>query len=264
MIKIGVIGASGRMGQSLLMAAEAHAQMTPAAALVSADSVRLGQPTSGGLTFMHTDDLIAGQIDVLVDFSLPEALVTNLATAQRLQVPIVVCTTGLTSAQQELMEQAAAEIPVLYAANTSVGVTLLQQLVQLASFALPDADIEIIEAHHQHKRDAPSGTALVLGESAAAGRKQELANVTAGIRGDGQRRPGSIGFASIRAADIVGEHCVLMAQTGERLELSHKVSDRRVFATGALQAARWLSDQPAGRYRMADMLDLKQALKDIL
>lgn len=262
-MKLGILGASGRMGQAVMKAAAAQGvQVT--AAIVSAQSGALGQAATAEVNYQPVADLTPQQVDVLVDFSLPQGLSENLAAAQRLQVPIVICTTGLSAQQQAEIDAAAQQVPVLYAANTSVGVTLLRQLVQLTSAAVPEWDIEIIEAHHSAKRDGPSGTAVALGESAAAGRDASLAELSAGVRGDGRREPGSIGFAVIRAADIVGEHTVMFAQPGERVELSHKVADRKVFAQGALQAAQWLVQQAKGRYSMADMLALKTLLKQLV
>lgn len=262
-MKIGVIGASGRMGQAVLHEAQAQG-LEPAAAIVGAHSTKRGERTVAGLQFTDGSELTATAVDVLVDFSLPAALPANVALAERLGTPLVVCTTGLAAEQHRLLERAAASVPVLYAANTSVGICLLEQLVELASASLPDADIEITEAHHSAKRDGPSGTALVLGEAAARGRGTTLAEVSAGVRGDGLRQAESIGFSVIRAADIIGEHSVLLAQPGERVELNHRVSDRRIFARGALQAAQWLVRQPAGRYRMADSLNLTAHLRKLL
>lgn len=263
-MKLGIIGATGRMGQAVIRSARKF-DVRVTAAIVSQYSTRYGEPIypnpdSAGVRYQRAAEIQAGQVDVLIDFSLPNALSDNVALAQRLGVPIVVCTTGLAATQRYLLYTVAQEIPVLYAANTSVGVTLLRQLVQLAAAVLPNSDIEIIEAHHSAKRDGPSGTAIALGESAAAGRGQTLAEVSAGVRGDGIRAAGSIGFAVIRAADIIGEHTVLLAHAGERIELTHRVSSRRVFAQGALQAALWLQQQPAGLYSMADMLQIETQL----
>lgn len=262
-MKVGVIGASGRMGHAVLQEV-AEQGLVAAAALVSATSSRIGQAALPELNYTDGSDLQPDTLDVLIDFSLPSALADNLQLAQKLGVPIVVCTTGLNHEQQAWLDAAAASIPVLYAANTSVGICLLEQLVQLTSASLATADIEILEAHHSAKRDGPSGTALLLGEAAARGRGVELTAISAGVRGDGLRAPGSIGFAVMRAADIIGEHNVLVAQPGERIELQHRVSDRRVFARGALQAAQWLVGQPNGRYRMADSLQLGKHLQQLL
>ena len=267
-MKLGIFGATGRMGQAVIASARRN-NATVTAALVSELSSRYGEPirannADGGVCFQHAKELQPGQVEVLIDFSLSQALPENLQRAQQLQVPIVVCTTGLSAQQQQQLADAAEHIPVLYAANTSVGITLLRQLVQLTAAALPDTDIEIFEAHHSAKRDGPSGTAVVLGESAAAGRGKQLSELSAGVRGDGIREPGSIGFSVLRAADIIGEHTVMFAHAGERLELTHRVSDRQIFAQGAIQAAQWLVKQPPGRYSMADMLQLKTLLKQLV
>lgn len=261
-MKIGVIGASGRMGQTLIKALGQHHELQLAAAIVSADSKMLGKPVAD-LQYQSLAQLTAA-VDVLIDFSLPGALTDNLIFAQRQQLPIVVCTTGLQSEQQQQLNQVADSIPVLHARNTSVGIVLLEQLAALSAAALSAADVEIAEAHHKHKKDAPSGTAIALAEAVARGRQQDIKAIDRGIRGDGERAEGSIGFAITRAADIVGEHQVMLAQSGERLELTHRVSDRKIFADGALQAAQWLQTQAPGFYQMQDMLNLKASLQRLL
>ncbi|SDB46252.1 dihydrodipicolinate reductase [Pseudidiomarina indica] len=266
-MKLGIIGATGRMGQAIIRHAR-YFDVRVTAALVSQQSARYGEPiypnlANGGVRFQYAHEVQPEQVDVLIDFSLPQALADNVALAKRLGVAIVVCTTGLTATQQQYLQDAAQHIPVLYAANTSVGITLLRHLVQLAAAVLPDTDIEVIEAHHSAKRDGPSGTAIALGESAAAGRGHTLSEISAGVRAEGVRKSGSIGFSVIRAADIIGEHTVMLAHAGERLELTHRVSNRRVFAQGALQAALWLQGQPAGLYGMADMLQLETQLQQL-
>lgn len=255
-IKVAVLGASGRMGQAIIQALSETEGMQCCAAVVRSQSAQIGLPVPNLASHQYVD-LATGlqqKPDVLIDFTLPDALAEHLGAATTAKIPMVIGTTGLGEVAQQQLDTAAANIPLLYAANTSVGVALLEQLVALASRSLPQADIEIIESHHKHKRDAPSGTALLLGEAAAKGRGQALADVSAGVRGDGLRAADEIGFACIRAADIIGEHSVLLAELGERIELTHKVSDRSVFAKGALKAANWLVKQPAGRYKMADML----------
>lgn len=266
-MKIAVIGASGRMGQAV-MSELAEQKLNCSAAIVGAGSKHLGAAVSQfpgqNLSFSDGSELHAADVDVFIDFSLPEALAHNLTLAQRLGAAIVVCTTGLTDAQRALITDATQLVPVLYAANTSVGICVMEQLVAMASAALPAADVEIVEAHHHAKRDAPSGTALVLGAAAAAGRGEQLATLNAGLRGAGPRHAGSIGFAVVRAADIIGEHQVLLAQPGERIEITHRVGDRKVFARGAVQAAQWLASQPAGYYEMRDMLDMKALLQRLI
>lgn len=260
-MRIGVFGASGRMGQAVLRELEDTSGVTAAAALVHAQSRRLGDFATDELQYQTAQDIEPNQVDGLIDFSLPSALSVNITTAQRLQVPLVVCTTGLDDAQHQQLYQAAQQIPVLYSANTSLGVTLLRELVAMASRALPTADIEIFEAHHSAKRDAPSGTALLLGQAAAQGRHHDHATVSSGVRATGIREPGSIGYAAIRAGDIIGEHTVYLVQAGERIELTHRVSNRQVFAAGAVHAMRWLEKKQAGFYQMNEVLDLHSSFE---
>jgi len=196
---------------------------------------------------------------VAVDFTLPEALGENLATATALGIPLVIGTTGLAAEQHAAIRRASAALPVLVAPNMSLAVNLLFALVGQAAAALPESyDIEILEAHHRHKVDAPSGTALRLGEIACGARDRSLADlaVYGRVGRTGERTPGTIGFASLRGGDIVGEHRVLFAGTGETLELAHRATDRMTFAHGALAASRWLIGRPPGLYGMADVLGI--------
>jgi 4-hydroxy-tetrahydrodipicolinate reductase len=202
---------------------------------------------------------LATASDVLVDFSAPRALETNLAAAREAGTAIVIGTTGLGETHHALIDDAAKDIAVLQAANTSLGVNLLAHLVRDAAARLgPEWDIEIVEMHHRHKVDAPSGTALLLGEAAAAGRETTLAEVAeegrAGL--DCARTEGAIGFASLRGGSVAGDHQVILAADGERIELGHRAESREIFARGAIRAARWLADKPAGRYTMGDVLGL--------
>lgn len=261
-MKVGVIGASGRMGQAVIAALQTSSQHSLSAAIVSDNSAWRGQAVA--TTHYQTLAEVQQQPDVLIDFSLPQALTDNLDYALQYQLPLVVCTTGLDASQQQQLAAAAQQIPILYARNTSVGVALLEQLVALSAAALPDADVEVFEAHHKHKKDGPSGTALALGEAAARGRRQHFDDVNAGVRGNGERRDGSIGFSVLRAADIVGEHQVMLAQTGERIELNHRVSDRSIFAQGALRAGAWLVGKAPGLYKMQDILNLQETLQRLL
>ncbi|RUO77194.1 4-hydroxy-tetrahydrodipicolinate reductase [Idiomarina seosinensis] len=261
-MKVAVIGASGRMGQAVIAALQNSATMELTAAIVSEQSNSLGKSVAG--VNYQTLAQLEQTPDVFIDFSLPQALTANLNYAIEKQTPMVVCTTGLDASQRQQLQQAAKQVPLLYARNTSVGIALLEQLVALSAAALSDADIEIFEAHHKYKKDGPSGTALALGEAAASGRQQSFDEVSAGVRSDGERQQGSIGFSVLRAADIVGEHQVMLAQEGERLELNHRVSDRKIFAEGALRAANWLVEQPKGLYHMKDILALQQSLHRLL
>lgn len=265
-MKIAIIGASGRMGRQLveLVAESTDAQVC--AAVTHKASQALGQDVGlysgiAELGVRFTDDVQAAAkaADVMIDFSLPAALADNLIAARQQQTPIVVCTTGLNEQQHADLKATAERTAVLYAANTSLGVNLLLNLVRTASQALGKrCDIEILEAHHTAKRDAPSGTALALGEAAAAGRGQRLSEVAEYQRNhnDNAYQPGSIGFATLRAGDIVGEHTVYLVAGGERLELTHRVASRKTFAEGAYNAAGWLKGQKAGFYSMNHVLGL--------
>jgi len=197
--------------------------------------------------------------DVLIDFSSPAALAPNLGAARSAGIGIVIGTTGLDAQHRAAIEAASRDIPILQAANMSLGVTLLAHLVRETAARLgADWDIEIIELHHRDKVDAPSGTALLLGEAAAEGRGVDLH--AASDRGrdgvTGARAPGHIGFASLRGGSAAGDHQVLFAGDGERIELGHRAESRTIFARGAVKAALWLKDQPPGLYAMTDMLGL--------
>lgn len=198
--------------------------------------------------------------DVFVDFSAPEAVGEHLRQARRAGKPILIGTTGLGADQHRLIEEAAAEIPLIQAANTSLGVNLLAHLVRETAARLgEDWDLEIVEMHHRMKADAPSGTALMLGRAGAEGRGVELDSVAERGRDGitGPREPGRIGFASLRGGSVAGEHLAIFAAEGERLELGHRAESRAIFARGAIEAALWLVDKPPGRYAMADVLGLK-------
>lgn len=262
------------MGQSLLRALseEASAAAGGAAprlvlcgAIASASSARLGHDaaTEGAATDVRvTADLQVGLngAAVAVDFSLPQALASHAQACASAGVALLVGTTGFDAAAREALHRAARTIPVLIAPNTSVGVAVMTHLVRLATEALGEADIEISEAHHRLKRDAPSGTALALGEAVAGARGRTLADVAVFDR-HGRSVPRSssdIGFAVVRAGDIVGEHTVSFGLNGERLEITHRATDRMLFARGALAAARWLVGKAPGIYGMDAMLGLKK------
>ena len=196
--------------------------------------------------------------DVLVDFSAPDALATSLDRANAEGVPILVGTTGLEAQHHALIDEAARQTAVLYAPNTSLGINLLRDLVEQATARLgPDWDIEILEMHHRHKVDAPSGTALLLGQSAAKGRGSTLQELSRFDRMDGHphaRETGTIGYASLRGGSAAGEHLVVLATEGERIELGHRAESRMIFARGALAAAAFLAGKPAGLYSMRDVI----------
>ncbi len=244
MTRIGILGANGRMGQAL--AAELAAGVS-------------GLVLAGGADVGGDEAALAGACDVLVDFSAPAALAAHLKAAAAAWTAVVVGTTGLEPAHHAAIDAAAKHIAVLQAANTSLGVNLLAALVERAAAALgPDWDIEIAELHHRMKADAPSGTALLLGEAAARGRGVALTDASVQARDGitGPRATGSIGFASLRGGTAAGDHLVLFAGDGERIELIHRTEDRAIFARGALKAAAWLSGRPPGRYTMNDVLGL--------
>jgi 4-hydroxy-tetrahydrodipicolinate reductase len=271
MTRIAIIGVTGRMGLALIRAAAGKPQVgvSVVGAVASRTSAALGQDAGqlagiGNIGVPVSKDLPAAlaQADVAIDFSNAQATHSNLTACCDAGKALVIGTTGFAAELQTAFDAAAAQIPLLVAPNTSVGVTLLIELVRAAARALPaDFDIEIIESHHRMKRDAPSGTALALGKAAAEGRNQEFDRVATGASAASgpriARREGEIGFAAVRGGDIVGDHTVLFAGTGERLALSHQATDRVVFARGAVQAALWLAPQPAGRYFMHDIVSYK-------
>lgn len=203
--------------------------------------------------------IVDEQCDVLVDFSAPDALEGHLEEAVETGKPIVIGTTGLTDRHQAMIDSAAGKIPVLQAANMSLGVNLLAHLVRETAERLGEEwDIEIVEMHHRHKVDSPSGTALLLGQAAAEGRGVELAQVSDRGRDgmSGPRKSGHIGFAALRGGSVAGDHQLIFASDGERIELGHRAESRMIFARGAVAAAIWIEDKPAGRYSMNDVLGL--------
>jgi 4-hydroxy-tetrahydrodipicolinate reductase len=240
MTSIGIYGSLGRMGQAI-------------AAVAPAMNARV----AGGADLKDDPASIAANADVLIDFSAPQALEAHLAAARAAGKPIVVGTTGLSPQHHALIDAAAQDIAVLQTGNTSLGIGLLQRLVREAAAQLgADWDIEIVEMHHRHKADAPSGTALMLGNAAAAGMGTTLAEAEVTDRAGtvGPRSNGTIGLASLRGGSVVGDHSVVFATNGERLELIHRADDRAIFARGAVKAALWLANKPAGRYTMDQVL----------
>jgi len=268
-----IIGAAGRMGRALVRAAcELRDQIAISGAIASTSSDSLGRDAGelagvGRLDIAVTDDLAAalGRADFVIDFSQPHATGSNLAVCRAARKPLLIGTTGFAADLTSELDAAAKEIPLLVAPNTSIGVTLLTELTRMAARALPaDFDIEIVEAHHRMKKDAPSGTALALGKAAAEGRGAVESAASARPHAGsgwsdrtGERMRGDIGYAVIRGGDIVGDHTVLFAGTGEQVTLGHRATDRAVFARGALRAALWLAGRPPGRYFMRDFIGLK-------
>lgn len=252
-----VHGAAGRMGRELLALINESEQFQLAGAVVRPGSSSLGQPALGSMPF--TDSFEAG--DVVIDFSLPEAMTTLTQQCVAHSLPLLSGTTGLGDDEHEALAQASRKVPVLWAANTSVGVHVTAALVQRAAATLQSADIEIVETHHREKLDAPSGTALFLGQAAAAGRDVKLDDVRIDGRSGPQsrREAGEIGFASVRGGSVAGEHRVMLLWEDERIEISHAATNRKVFASGALSVASWLAAQPPGQYTMADWIEATQA-----
>lgn len=268
MRRIAVMGAAGRMGKILVEAVQQRAPLTgltaaivrPGSTLIGVDAGelaslgRIGVPLSG-----HVES-VAEEFDVLIDFTLPEVMLKNLAFCRKAGKAMVIGTTGLDAAQKQLLTEAGNDIPIVFAANFSVGVNLSLKLLDMTARVLgDDADIEIIEAHHRHKIDAPSGTALRMGEVIAAALDRDLQQVAVyGREGHtGVRERETIGFATVRGGDVVGDHTVLFACEGERLEITHKASSRMTFAKGAVRAALWLDGREPGLYDMQDVLDLR-------
>jgi 4-hydroxy-tetrahydrodipicolinate reductase len=243
-LQVAIFGASGRMGRAVVAAVEESPGAT-----VKGTTTSSGDPAAA-----------VRDADVAIEFALPQATAANLAACVAAKRPLVIGTTGHDDAQRAQIAAAAREIAIVMAPNMSLGVNLLLKLVELTAGKLDASyDIEVFEAHHRNKKDAPSGTALALGAAAAAGRGVKLGDVAEHTRQGAStaRQRGAIGFAVFRGGDVVGDHTVTFAGTGERIELTHRASDRLAFARGALQAARWLVGRPAGLYCMKDVLGLK-------
>ena len=254
MTRIGVLGAGGRMGRAIIAAIGADPALTLAGATEAAGHPCVGRQLASGLIIGTNPSALAVASDVLVDFTTPAALAANLDAACGGHAAIVVGTTGLERRHHAALDRAARDIAVLQTANTSVGVTVLARLVGAAAAALPAWDVEILDLHHRDKRDAPSGTALLLGAAAATARGTTLDAVRAGARDDEARRAGSIGFAALRGGSAAGDHMVLFAGDGERIELHHRAEGRDIFAAGAVRAATWLAGRRPGRYAMDDVV----------
>ncbi|BCX82964.1 4-hydroxy-tetrahydrodipicolinate reductase [Methylomarinovum caldicuralii] len=265
-IRVAIPGAGGRMGKTLVQAVAAADDMTLAVATARPDSPDIGKD-AGELAGIGRQGVPLkaaigpeDEFDVLIDFTLPQACPQFVELCRRRGKRLVIGTTGLGEADKERIAAAAETIPIVLAPNMSVGVNLALKLLDLAARVLGDeVDVEIVEAHHRNKVDAPSGTALRMGEvvAAALGRDLDRCAVYGRQGHTGPRDRNTIGFATIRAGDIVGEHTVMFAGEGERLEITHKASSRMTFARGALRAARWLMGQAPGLYDMQDVLGLK-------
>jgi 4-hydroxy-tetrahydrodipicolinate reductase len=264
-IRVVIAGASGRMGQMLVDAVCADANMTLVGALDHASSPALGQDagafagrTTGVVIQSDLPTALAGA-HVLIDFTRPEGTLAHVQAASAAGVAVVIGTTGFSDEQKAQLQHASATTAMVMAPNMSVGVNVTLKLLEMAAKAMPTGyDIEIIEAHHRHKVDAPSGTALKMGEVVAHALGRDLKDCAVYGRDGvtGERDPSTIGFATIRGGDIVGDHTVLFAGTGERIEITHKSSSRATYAQGSLRAARFLADKSSGMYDMFDVLGL--------
>ncbi|MBI2314243.1 MAG: 4-hydroxy-tetrahydrodipicolinate reductase [Betaproteobacteria bacterium] len=264
-LNLAVAGTSGRMGRALLEAVAQSPGMRLHAALERHGSPFLGKDAGeliGAPCGVSITDNLAGALpgsDVLIDFTRPEGTLAHLALARRLGVKMVIGTTGFSAAQKEDIAAASRDVSIVFAPNMSVGVNVTLKLLEMAATVLREGyDIEIVEAHHRHKVDAPSGTALRMGEVIARALGRDLSRCAVyGREGvTGERQPSTIGFATVRGGDIVGDHTVLFAGIGERVEITHKATSRATFAMGALRAALFVSGRPSGLFDMQDVLGL--------
>lgn len=266
-MRIAVTGAAGRMGKYLIEAVQqaegaslGAALARPESTLLGADAGELAAVGKLGVALSGNLESVLDQFDVLIDFTHPSVTLKNLEICRQAGKAMVIGTTGFSAAEKQLLVDAGKEIPIVFAANFSVGVNLCLKLLDTAARVLgDDVDIEVLEAHHRHKVDAPSGTALRMGEVVANALGRDLEKVAVyGREGQtGARARETIGFATVRAGDVVGEHTVLFAADGERVEITHKASSRMTFAKGAVRAASWLRECSAGLYDMQDVLGLK-------
>ena len=265
-IKVGIIGAGGRMGRMLIEATEDNPQTTLSAAIERQGSSLVGADAGevaaiGRLEIQIVDDLkaVISDIDVLIDFSLPAATEQNMRVCAEHNVAMVIGTTGFNEQQEQVLATASEQVAIVYAGNYSTGVNLSLKLLGLAAKAFgKDADVEIIEAHHKHKIDAPSGTAYMMAEAVAEARGQNLKDVAIyGREGQtGAREAGTIGIHAIRGGEIIGDHTVMFIADGEVVEITHRARARMTFAAGAVRAATWIVQQPVGQYNMQDVLGL--------
>ena len=265
-IKVGVIGAGGRMGRMLIEAVQNNAQTTLNAAIERQGSSLVGADAGevaaiGRLEVQIVDDLkaVINDIDVLIDFSLPDATEQNMQICAANKVAMVIGTTGFNEQQEQVLKEASKQIAIVYAGNYSTGVNLSLKLLAMAAKAFGnDADVEVIEAHHKHKIDAPSGTAYMMAEAVAEARGQNLKDVAVyGREGQtGEREAGSIGIHAIRGGEIIGDHTVMFIADGEVVEITHRARARMTFAAGAVRAATWVIKQEVGQYNMQDVLGL--------
>jgi len=267
MIRVAVVGAAGRMGKALIEVVDQAGDLELGAATEHVKSSLIGSDAGGlaglgrtGVKLVDDLTLVADDFDIVIDFTRPDATLRHLAVCRANGKKMVIGTTGFSDAQKAELSSAAQEIGIVFAPNMSVGVNLCLKLLDMAARVMgDDVDIEVVEAHHRHKIDAPSGTALRMGEVVAAALGRDLKTCAVygreGVTGERDRK--TIGFETIRAGDIVGEHTVMFADIGERVEITHKASSRMTFANGAVRAARWISQRDGGLYDMQDVLGLK-------
>ncbi|HKM97307.1 MAG TPA: 4-hydroxy-tetrahydrodipicolinate reductase [Buttiauxella sp.] len=265
-VRVAIAGAGGRMGRQLIQAALQMDGVILGAALertgsslVGSDAGELAGVSKTGVVVSDNLDAVVNDFDVFIDFTRPEGTLNHLAFCRQHGKGMVIGTTGFDEAGKQAITDASADVPIVFAANFSVGVNVMLKLLEKAAKVMGDyTDIEIIEAHHRHKVDAPSGTALAMGEAIAHAMDKDLKECAVYSREGytGERVPGTIGFATVRAGDIIGEHTAMFADIGERIEISHKASSRMTFANGAVRSALWLSSMKSGLYDMRDVLDL--------
>ncbi|MCG3730866.1 4-hydroxy-tetrahydrodipicolinate reductase [Vibrio cincinnatiensis] len=268
MVRIAIAGAAGRMGRNLVKASYYHPETTvgagserPESSLVGVDIGELCGEGRFDVALVDNLELAINDFDVIIDFTAPASTLANIELCKQYGKKLVIGTTGFSESERAMIDEAAAVIPIVMAPNYSVGVNLVFKLLEKAAKVMGDyCDIEIIEAHHRYKVDAPSGTAIGMGEAIAGAMGNQLGDVAVyareGITGERQRH--EIGFATIRAGDIVGEHTAMFADIGERIEITHKATDRMTFANGAVKAAVWLAHKKAGLYTMTDVLALNE------
>ncbi|MFM2641475.1 4-hydroxy-tetrahydrodipicolinate reductase [Vibrio chagasii] len=265
-VRIAIAGAAGRMGRNLVKAAHHNSEASVGAGSERPESSLVGVDVGelcgeGRFDVDLVDDLSKAieEFDVIVDFTAPVSTLANIELCKRHGKKLIIGTTGFSEEEKQVIDAAAKEMPIVMAPNYSVGVNLVFKLLEKAAKVMGDyCDVEIVEAHHRHKVDAPSGTAIGMGEAIAGAMGNELNDVAVWSREGitGERTKDEIGFATIRAGDIIGEHTAMFADIGERVEITHKATDRMTFANGAIKAAVWLNDKPAGFYTMTDVLGL--------
>ncbi|MDG3089051.1 4-hydroxy-tetrahydrodipicolinate reductase [Vibrio hannami] len=268
MVRIAIAGAAGRMGRNLVKATHHNPNSSvgagserPESSLVGVDIGELCGEGSFNISLVDNLEKSIEEFDVIIDFTAPVSTLANIELCKKYQKKIVIGTTGFSEDEKQQIDEAAKVIPLVLAPNYSVGVNLVFKLLEKAAKVMGDyTDIEIVEAHHRHKVDAPSGTAIGMGEAIASAMGNELSDVAVYAREGitGERTKDEIGFATIRAGDIVGEHTAMFADIGERVEITHKATDRMTFANGAVRAAIWLNEKEAGFYTMTEVLGLDE------